>query len=144
MLKRLCTPAPRPLVNTPTPARATGEGAAAGAGAPSSAVYYPYESGPCPLISNGVAPQIFAASIAPGERLGADAATLRRTLESALPTLLHNLPWGSDAAMYAMAAPNLTLTLTLTLPLFLTRRARCSPCPCSPSCAARPSRWPSP
>ena len=67
-----------------------------------------------------MAPQIFAASIAPGERFGADAATLRRTLGSALPTLLHNLPWGSDAAMYAMAAPNLTLTLTLTLPLFLT------------------------
>ena len=51
VLKRLCTPTPRPLVNTrtprplvntPTPARATGEGAAAGAGAPSSAVYYPY------------------------------------------------------------------------------------------------------
>ena len=147
VLARLCTPTARPLGGG-TAARAAGEGAegadgagggaAAGAEAPSANVYYPYESGPCPLISNGVAPQvtrplvllapayhpisasacgpapaasclispacnlclqIFAASIAPGERFGADAATLRRTLAATLPTLLRNLPWGSDAAM---------------------------------------------
>ena len=67
VLARLCTPTARPLGGG-TAARAAGEGAegaegagggaAAGAEAPSANVYYPYESGPCPLISNGVAPQV--------------------------------------------------------------------------------------
>lgn len=64
VLARLCTPTARPLGGGAA-ARATGEGAqgaeGAGGGATAGAevdVYYPYEGGPCPLISNGVAPQV--------------------------------------------------------------------------------------
>ena len=51
--------------------------------------------------------QIFAAAFAPGEALGADAAALRNTLGATISPLLRNLPWGSDAAMYSIAAARL-------------------------------------
>ena len=43
----------------------------------------------------------------PTPLLGADAAALRNTLGATIAALLRNLPWGSDAAMYAMAAARL-------------------------------------
>lgn len=92
VLARLCKPTARPLRGVP--------------GAPPG--YRPYErSSDAALISNGVAPQLFAAAFAPGETLGADAAALRNTLGATIAALLRNLPWGSDAAMYAMAAARL-------------------------------------
>mmetsp|Transcript_18209 Transcript_18209/g.60034 ORF Transcript_18209/g.60034 Transcript_18209/m.60034 type:complete len:235 (-) Transcript_18209:110-814(-) len=79
VLARLCKPTARPLRGVP--------------GAPPG--YRPYErSSDAALISNGVAPQLFAAAFAPGERLGADAAALRNTLGATIAALLRNLPVG--------------------------------------------------
>lgn len=94
-LARLCKPTTRPLY---------GE-----AGAPQ--VYYPYPaSSDGYLVSNGVAPQLFAAAYAPAtddETFGVDAAAMRDTFAAVFPSGVRNVSWGSDACLYAMVAARL-------------------------------------
>ena len=71
--------------------------------------------------------QIFAAAFAPGDALGADAAALRNTLGAIISPLLRNLPWGSDAAMYSIAAARLgNASLAASILADLTSGAPCS------------------
>lgn len=94
VIARMCTPTARPLNGT--------------AGAPM--VYYPYPaSSDGALVGNGVAPQLFSACFAPlCAECGPDyAATLRNTFAAVFPAGVRTIPWGSDAAMYAMAAARL-------------------------------------